>query len=123
MVGAKRLVAALAVVCAPAAAEVVDIDWGTGGRFDHALVVPAGKFVEVCGKLAKGVRIRWEYSAARPLDFNIHYHVGKDVEYPVQQTGSARASGELVTPLDQDYCWMWTNKAADPARLTVTLVR
>jgi hypothetical protein len=28
-----------------------------------------------------------------------------------------------VVPLDQDYCWMWTNRAGADAKATVTLSR
>jgi hypothetical protein len=114
---------ALALMPAATAAEVVDLDWGASGRFDRSLSVAPGKFAEVCGKLAQGTRVRWAFDADRPLEFNIHYHVGKDVVYPTQHDAVAKTSGELAAPLDQDYCWMWTNKSAGEAKLGVRLAR
>jgi hypothetical protein len=57
------------------------------------------------------------------LNFNIHYHEGKDVRYPERREALASASGQLRVALDQDYCWMWTNKGAEAVRLTVELRR
>jgi hypothetical protein len=119
---ARPVIALLAaVLSAAAAAELVE--WNPARPLERQVAVPAGKFAEVCGRLAKGDKVRWTYAARQALAFNIHYHVGKDVEYPVKQEGSTRASGEFVAPLDQDYCWMWTNGAAMDASVTVTLQR
>lgn len=116
-------VLAAAALALPAHAEVVDIDWGAGGRFERTLSLPAGKFAELCGKLTKGDRVQWTFTADQPVDFNIHYHVGKDVVYPAKSDGVARLAGEFVAPLDQDYCWMWTRKSGPEARASVTLER
>lgn len=105
------------------AAEVVDIDWNPAGRFERSLAVHAGGFVEVCGKLAKGQKVRWEFAADRSLAFNIHYHVGKDVTYPERRDAVQRLDGELVAPVDQDYCWMWSNASGGDVRVNVSLQR
>ena len=119
----RTAVLAAASLALPAHAEVVDIDWGGGGRFERTLSLPAGKFAELCGKLAKGDRVQWTFTADQPVDFNIHYHVGKEVEYPSRRDDATTLSGELVAPLDQDYCWMWTRKSGPAAKAQVTLKR
>jgi len=106
---------------AAAHAELVDIAWSAGQRFDRSFSVAPGKFSEVCGKLAKGDSVAWHFEAEQPLNFNIHYHVGKAVEYPARQEGAKSARGTLSVPLDQDYCWMWTNKGASAAKLLLQL--
>lgn len=116
-------VAALAAALGPARAEIVDIAWGQDGRFEHRFEVRPGKFAELCGKLDKGQAVRWRFDSPQPLHFNIHYHVGKEVVYPVRQSGVATAEGSLAAALDQDYCWMWTNKSAQAATLQVQLAR
>ncbi|WP_428420449.1 hypothetical protein [Methylibium sp.] len=104
-------------------AEAVDITWDTAGRFEHTVSVAPGKPVEVCGKLPARVKVRWDYRAAAPLDFNVHYHVGKSIVFPAKRSAAVVAQGRLDTKVEQDYCWMWTNKAAEPAALTVRLAR
>ena len=114
----------LMFVAAPAAyADVVDIQWSGDGKFAHSSAVAAGKFVEVCGKLPAGLKVNWEYEASTPLDFNVHYHVGKEVLFPAKLEAVASAKDVLATTLEQDYCWMWTNKSAVAAKLSVKLRR
>ncbi len=104
-----------------AQADVVDIAWSADQRFERQLAVAPGAFAEVCGKLARGESVAWRFEADRALAFNIHYHVGKAVEYPARQDAATRADGTLAVALDQDYCWMWTNRTRAPATLKLTL--
>ena len=120
LVGAALGTAALA---AQAAAHIVDITWLPDGRFAHKAQVAAGKFVEVCGKLASGDAVRWSYEASAPVDFNIHYHVGKDTVVPARQAQVSMGRDTLKVTVAQDYCWMWTNKGTAPVSLTVELQR
>ena len=104
-------------------AELVDIRWPGDGRYLHQASIAPGKFVELCGKLPAGLRVRWDFDADRPLDFNVHYHLGKQVMFPFKRSAVAQAGDTLDVQAEQDYCWMWTNKSAAPAALSVTLQR
>ena len=106
-----------------AAANIVDIAWTADDRFIHKSQIAAGKFVEICGKVSAGEAVRWSFNADAPLDFNIHYHVGKDVVYPTKRAQVSGGGDVLTAPVAQDYCWMWTNKTALPAGLAVELGR
>ena len=106
-----------------ASAELVDIAWAVDGRFASQKEIPAGKFVEVCGKLPANLAVKWSFSATGPADFNIHYHQDKDVVYPAKLSRADRGEAVLQTRVEQDYCWMWTNKAATPISLAVQLQR
>ena len=97
----------LAILCSTAArADIIDIAWNEQGRFERRVSVAPGKFAEVCGKLARADSVAWRFEASGPLNFNIHYHEGKDVRYPERRDALAGASGRLQVVLDQDYCWM-----------------
>ena len=78
----------------PAHAALVDLAFDSAGRFAHAAPVAPGKFVEVCGKLAKG-QVAWRCEAEEALDFNIHHHEGKKVVMPEQRAASTAAKGTL----------------------------
>ena len=103
-----------------AGATLVDLKW-TDGSFTHKASVAPGKFLEVCGKLKKDQKIAWRFTGSAPTDFNIHYHVGKDVVYPEQRKATGSADATLVVPLDQDFCWMWSNKSAQAVEIDVQL--
>ncbi len=121
-----RTVAAVAVLAAladSAFADVMDIAWDTHGRFARRLSVAPTQFAEACGKLPAGLKVRWRFEASAPLDFNVHYYVGKEVVFPSRLTAVATAKGTLDTRIDQDYCWMWSNKSVAPATITVRLQR
>jgi hypothetical protein len=118
-------VLAAALASSPVAANehIVDIVWGADGAFRHAASVAPGKFVEACGKLAAGARIGWEFQADAPIDFNIHYHRGKETVFPEKLQQVATANATLNVPVAEDYCWMWTNKGQSPATVSWTLKR
>ena len=122
-----RLCAALAasITCggALASSHIVDIAWSPEGRFAHQAQIAAGKFVEVCGKLVVGNAVRWSFTSAALVDFNIHYHVGKETVFPTKQVQVASSRDTLNVAVAQDYCWMWTNKGSAPVSLTVELAR
>lgn len=87
-----------------------------------ALDIAAGKIHEECIALKKGSVVPYRFQASQPLPFNIHYHVGKGkdekIEYPVKIDGVDKKEGRLTVPLDQHYCWMWSNKTAAPVRVS-----
>ena len=120
------LTAAVAIALgqpADAASHIVDIAWGSDGRFVHSASVASGKFVEVCGKLDPGAAIRWEFEASAPVDFNIHYHVGKAAEFPAKQAQVSAGQDTLRVAVREDYCWMWSNKSSSRVRIDVRLRR
>jgi len=121
---ARFAMTAIALVTASqafAASHIVEIAWSRDGAFAHGAIVEPGKFVELCGKLALGDVIRWEFAASVPVDFNIHYHVGKEAEFPAKAAGLTSADGVLAPASKQDYCWMWSNKSAQGLELTVQM--
>ena len=105
------------------ASPVTEIAWDTQGRFAHEQDIAPGKFAEVCGKLTVGQKLRRSFEAAAPLDFNVHYHQGKDVVYAVQGKQQRRSEGVLKVTAEPDHCWMWSNKSDKPARLGMRLER
>jgi hypothetical protein len=107
----------------PVRAELVPVTWDTHGHFVREFRIEPGKFVEACEKLTKGTQVAWRFQSAVPLNFNIHYHEGKDVRFPAKQDQVPTLDGTLKVELDQDYCWMWSNKSGGPAVLKVTMER
>lgn len=115
--------AALVHVASVTQADIVDLKWDAAGRFERELAVPAGKFAELCGPLVLGAKVRWQFDAPAPLNFNIHYHEGKEVRYPARHDGVQRLQGVLDVASPQDHCWMWTNKGQEAVNLRVQLMR
>jgi hypothetical protein len=101
-------------------AEIIHVDW-VERAFAHSASIAPKKILEVCDRSKQGDAIAWQFKSSAATDFNIHYHVGKQVSYPKKSTGVVTASGKLAIPADRNYCWMWTNKGSEPVNMSVTL--
>ena len=101
-------------------AEVIELK-SSGLCSRKQVIVPAGKFVELCTILRRGRVVSWQFKADSITDFNIHYHVDQRVAYPEQLSKVKQAGGRLVVEVDQAYCWMWTNRSAAPIAIEVSL--
>lgn len=104
-------------------AEFIDGKWNADGKFDHTQSVASGKFVEICETLAKDSAVAWQFKASAPLNFNVHFHQGKEVAFPEKQDGVSELQGTLFAKSKEDYCWMWTNKGSAPITLGVLLAK
>ena len=101
-------------------AEIIHVDWTERG-FSHTSSIAPTKILEVCDRSKQGEAITWQFKGSAATDFNIHYHVGKQVSYPKKGKGVMADSGKLAIPADRSYCWMWTNKGKAPVNLSVKL--
>jgi hypothetical protein len=89
--------------------------------FTHA-IRPRG-FAEECFKLGGGETIGYAFESSAAVDFNIHFHRGNDVAYPVQADAVQRADDRFTAPSAEEFCLMWTNRTAAPVRVKGTLSR
>jgi hypothetical protein len=72
-------------------------------------------FDERCIWLDAGESIRYRFSASAPVDFNIHYHRGKEVFYPVTARATRAADAGFSAPHADTYCLMWERAGDGPA--------
>ena len=119
---AQMLLLSVLVFCSTTCkAEVISFKLEANPSFKTQANIQPGKFSEVCGKLKKGNIIRWQFDSSAPLEFNIHYHEGKNVIFPYKMSAIKSGEEELLISLDQDYCWMWTNKSKEEVKLEMSL--
>jgi hypothetical protein len=88
-----------------------------------SVVLRPGKIHEDCHALKASAVTQWQFVATAPLDFNIHYHVGNDVFYPLERSAVQEAGGRFAAPSAQEYCWMWSNRSARDVVLRAKLTR
>ncbi len=88
-------------------------------KFSHP-VKPKG-FAEECFRLPAGASIGYAFESTAPVDFNIHFHRGSDIEYPVKVEGVRQADERFVAATAEEYCLMWTNRSAEPIAIRGTL--
>jgi FKBP-type peptidyl-prolyl cis-trans isomerase 2 len=113
----------LLAVLPAAQANLIELEWSPEGQFQHQASIAAGKFVEICGKLPAAATVHWSFTTTAPVDFNVHYHAGKNVVFPLKLSAVVNGKDILDVKLEQDYCWMWINKSAAATALSVRLQR
>src|SRR3954468_4065892 len=67
-----------------------------------------GRIHEECARIEKEEKRNYHWRADAPVDFNIHFHRGDDVSYPVKRSAMRGDGGTFVAKSGEDYCWMWT---------------
>ena len=104
----KRLPLCIAVLCACAVQAAEPQPLAVAAKLEP------GKIHEECARLEAGEKRTWHWKANAPVDFNIHYHVGPEVFYPVKRDSMRGDGGTFTAKTGQDYCWMWSarDKAA-----------
>lgn len=118
---ARFFLAAALLAAATVHASVTEIRWDERGGAALRTQVAPGKFAQWCGALRTREVVNWEFEAAEPLDMNIHFHDARIVRYPVQRESVRLWRGTLQAALDQQYCWMWSNRGATPVALQARL--
>jgi hypothetical protein len=112
----KTLFALLAI--APTVAIAAASSFGPFGRD-----VPPKGFDEVCVELAAGERVRYQFQASGDVDFNIHYHRGNEVFYPVKLAAVRSTDAVFTAPHADGYCLMWERKGEGAVRVQGTVER
>jgi hypothetical protein len=114
----KRLCLLLALAAAPALANptapaaILAVDVKLAPKKVH----------EECARMEARESRRWHWKSDAPVDFNIHYHRGKDVFFPVKRNAMRGDGGTFTAKTAEDYCWMWTARDA-PAKVEGRIAR
>jgi hypothetical protein len=72
------------------------------------VVLHPGKIHEECFPLRRGQTLQYNFKLERPAGFNLHYHSGKDVFYPIRSESVSEQKGRYAPSITQEYCLMWT---------------
>lgn len=83
----------------------------------------AGAFDELCFELGAGESMRYSFDADAPLDFNVHWHQGGVVSYPVRIAAVARLGAVFRSPNKEAYCLMWSNRSRTSVPLRARIDR
>jgi len=110
----KTIALPLLALFATAALAAPSNDGGKARDFSHDL--KPGGVAEECLRLEAGRSRTFEWTADSPVDFNIHYHQGDKVAYPVKANKQREGKGRFTASAGEDFCWMWSTRF--PAKVT-----
>lgn len=68
------------------------------------------EFRELCVPLKKGQSMKVDFRTEQPVEFDIHYHDGFAVRFPVKVGGATELSSGVTADADRAYCMMWFNR-------------
>ena len=99
-----------------------------GGPSLSVLRAPSGnltlapfEFREMCFEMTSQDEVQYDFQSDRPIDFDIHYHDGLTIHFPVRLAGIMAQAGSFVPEQDQSYCLMWLNRSLTPASLAYSV--
>ncbi|MBL8516169.1 MAG: hypothetical protein JNM76_04275 [Betaproteobacteria bacterium] len=82
-------------------------------------VIKAGKMFEKCLAVTSAQKLEYQFTTTKPVNFNIHFHVGDSVYYPVKRNKTTGEADRFQpTKAKEDYCLMWENKTSEDIDLT-----
>ncbi len=94
------------------------------------LRAPAGKttlapfeFREICLEPGRGGRFDYSFRSDQPVDFDIHYHEGLAVRFPIKMEAVIEETARFDAPDRRLYCFLWFNEGLAPANLTYRILR
>ena len=82
------------------------------------VTIKPGKVFEKCMALVPSQKIEYRFESAAKMNFNLHYHKGEQVYYPVQLDRTNGESGLYEAKAKETYCLMWENKTSADVELT-----
>jgi hypothetical protein len=85
-------------------------------RSDTVKLAPF-EFRELCTALAHGQKIKIEFQSGRPVEYNIHYHDGFVIRFPVKLTGVTSHADQFAAESSRVYCLMWFNRNLEATSL------
>ena len=80
-----------------------------------------GKMHESCHPMASEDVMHFTFSASSEIVFNIHYHVGRAVHYPVPDQQVMQMKDKFTAILPKTYCLTWKNRQESPASLAYSV--
>ena len=78
-------------------------------RSDTVTMAPF-EFRELCVELADKQKIKVDFQSGQPIQYDIHYHDGFVIRFPIKMTNVTIHADEFVAQSDRAYCLMWFNQ-------------
>ena len=103
----KPLVLALALAATPAFAA----EGGAAIKAGKPVMLKPQKIHENCLSLVPPQKLQYSFGTDKAVDFDIHYHKGDMVYYPVREKKAASTEGVFTPPSRGDYCMAWENRS------------
>ena len=82
------------------------------------VILKPNKVVEKCMTLDPPQKVEYRFESSAKINFNLHYHKGDQVYYPVKLDRTNGESGLYEAKAKEVYCLMWENRTSADVELT-----
>lgn len=89
----------------------------------YSFTLSGKAFDERCLTLAAGEAIRYRFRASAPVDFNIHYHRGDEMSFPVRRAAVREIDATFRAKRADGYCLMWERAGEGKAQVEGSIER
>jgi hypothetical protein len=84
----------------------------TAAKANKPVTLKPGAMHEKCMVLNPPQKLQYNFTSSKAVDFNVHYHKGEQVYYPIKEKKLTSDEGQFAAPSRNDYCMMWENKSS-----------
>ncbi|RDX36431.1 hypothetical protein DZA50_05040 [Kangiella sp. HD9-110m-PIT-SAG07] len=74
---------------------------------------------EICPEMDEGQTLDFEFESNHEIEFNLHYHEGEIVKYPIEPQKLSSLNKVFKAPIKQTYCLMWKGLKEEPSKIKV----
>ncbi|PXF63140.1 energy transducer TonB [Kangiella spongicola] len=72
---------------------------------------------EICPEMNAGQTLSFDFKSNNEVEFNLHYHEGEKVSYPIEPHKVTSLQQSFEAPIKQTYCLMWKGLSEEPAKI------
>jgi len=76
------------------------------------VTIKPGKIHEKCMVLNAAQTLEYQFNASAKVNFNLHYHKGEAVYYPLKTDRTLGETGSYEAQVREEFCLMWENKTS-----------
>ncbi len=89
----------------------------SGGAKKASVIIKDDDVLEKCVKVEPSRKLHYLFTASKPLNFNLHYHLVDETIFHVKEETTER--NEIFTPVkgQKVYCMEWNNHNEDDVSL------
>lgn len=84
---------------------------------DRVTIAP-GQFFEINTEAAAGGTLGWAWTAEAPIHFDVHTHFDDEVQYVVDEDGTAGGSGTYTVQREGGHSYLWENTGTLPVSVS-----
>jgi hypothetical protein len=101
----------LVLVLALGATSAFAAEGGAATKAGKPVALKPQKIYEKCLSLVPPQKLQYSFGTDKAVDFDIHYHKGDMVYYPVREKKTTSGEGLYTPPSHEDYCMAWENRS------------